>query len=138
LVREENQLDWTRRMFNKGYVSKAELVGQQLTFEKVKYALEEAQGAKQVLTQLTREKTIRALMGAVETARERELGKTAELRRAESTLKSLHDQIGGCKVAAPIAGRVRFETTMGPGAVVQDGQVLLRIVPDGVPAGPAK
>ena len=58
-------------------------------------------------------------MGAIETARERELGKQATLQREESTLKKLHDQIGGCKVAAPVAGRVRYDAPIGTGAVVQ-------------------
>ena len=79
----------------------------------------------------TREKTTRALTGAIETARECELGKQATLRREESALKKLHDQIGGCKVAAPVAGRVRYDVPIGAGAVVRDGQVLFRIIPDG-------
>jgi HlyD family secretion protein len=135
LARHEDKLDWARRMFQKGYLAKAELVANELAFEKSKYVLEEAKLGKQVLA---REKTTRALMGAIETARERELGKEAALRRAESTLKSLHDQIAWCKVAAPVAGRVRYDTTIGPGAVVRDGQVLLRVVPDAAPTGAAK
>lgn len=138
LHRCEDQLEWARRMYDKGYASKAELVVQELAFEKAKYALEIAQADKQVLTQHTREKTIRTLMGAVETARGRELAAAARLRRAESALKSLHDQIGWCKVAAPAAGRVRYEATIGPGAVIRDGQVLFRIVPDAGPADAAK
>lgn len=138
LVRREDQLEWAKRMYEKGYASKAEFVVQQLAFEKAKYALEVAQAEKQVLTQHTREKTTRTLIGAVETARGRELAAEAQLRRAESSLKSLHDQIGWCKVAAPAAGRVRYDATIGPGAVIRDGQVLFRIVPDAGPADAAK
>jgi multidrug efflux pump subunit AcrA (membrane-fusion protein) len=138
LRRHEDKLDWTHRMYNKGYASKAELVAEQLVFDRAKYALELAESGRQALVRTTRPKTTRALMGAVETARERELGKEAELRRAESILKSLHDQIGWCKVAAPVAGRVRYDAPIGPGAVVRDGQVLFRVVPDTAPAGAAK
>ena len=138
LVRQEDQLDWARRMYEKGYASKAEMVGQQLAFEKARYALELAQTEKQLLTQHTREKTIRTLMSAIETARGRELSREAELRRGEAALKSLHDQIGSCKIAAPAAGRVRYDATIGPGAVIRDGQVLFRIVPDAGPAGAVK
>jgi HlyD family secretion protein len=138
LMRAEDDLEWGRRMFNKGYASMAEKVAKELAFKKVQFALELAQARKQELLNHTKNKTIHALIGAIETARERELGKQAALRRAESTLKKLHDQIGGCKVAAPVAGRVRYEAPIGTGAAIRDGQVLFRIVPDGTPAGAAK
>ena len=135
LMRVEDDLEWGRRMFNKGYSSMAEKVAKELAFKKAEFALEQAQGKKLELLNHTKNKTTRALMGAIETAREGELGKQATLRREESALKKLHDQIGGCKVAAPAAGRVRYDAPIGPGAVVRDGQVLFRIVPDGAPAG---
>jgi HlyD family secretion protein len=138
LVRHEDKLDWTKRMYQKGYVSKSELVTEELAFEKARNVLEEVEGGKQILSHHTREKTTRELTAAVETARERELGKQAELMRAESALKTLHDQIEGCKVAAPVAGRVRYDVTIGPNAVIQDGQVLFRIVPDTAPVDAVK
>ncbi len=138
LVSSQDKLEWARRMFEKGYVSKAELVAQELAFRKAQYALELAQTNKDVLARHTRDKRTHALMAAIETARERELGKQAALMRGESGLKRLQDQIARCKVAAPRAGRVRYEAPIGPGAVVRDGQVLFRIVPDAAPAGSAK
>jgi multidrug resistance efflux pump len=131
LMRAEDNLEWVRRMFDKGYASMAEKVANELAFKKTQFALEQAQVRKRELVNHTKDKTIRGLMGAVERARERELGKQAALQLAESTLKKLHDQVGGCKVAAPIGGRVRYDAPIGTGAVVQDGQVLFRIVPDG-------
>jgi HlyD family secretion protein len=138
LVRAEDELDWGRRMFQKGYSSMAEKIAKELAYKKAQYALEQAQAKRQILVQRSREKTIRMLMAAVETARERELSKQARLQREESTLKKLHDQLGRCKVAAPVAGRVRYDAPIGPGAVAQDGQVLFRIVPDGTRADAAK
>jgi HlyD family secretion protein len=131
LVAAEDELEWGRRMFQKGYVPMAEKIVRELAYKKHQFALEQAQAKKNVLVQRSREKTNRALMAAVETARERELGKQAALQRAESTLNKLHDQLGGCKVAAPVAGRVRYDAPIGTGAVVQDGQVLFWIIPDG-------
>ncbi len=138
LMRAEDSLDWGRRMFAKGYASMAEKVTKELDFKKVQFALEQAQANKLVLVKRTRERMNRTLTAAVETARELELRKQAALQRAESTLDKLHDQIGGCKIAAPVAGRVRYDAPIGTGAVVQDGQVLFRIVPDGGPAGAAR
>jgi multidrug resistance efflux pump len=138
LAGSQDKLEWARRMFEKGYVSKAELLTQELALRKAQYALELAQTKKDVLARHTRDKRTHALMAAVEAAREIELGKQAALMRGESGLRSLQDQIARCKVTAPIAGRVRYEAPMGLGAVVRDGQVLFRIVPDAAPAGTAE
>jgi multidrug resistance efflux pump len=138
LAKSEDQLEWSRRMFEKGYVSKAELVAQNLVFQKAQFALEEAQARKQELSRHTKDRAVRTRMADVETAREHELGKQAALLSAESTLKRLHDQIDRCKVAAPAAGRLRYDAPVGQGAVVQDGQVLFRIVPDDGPAALGK
>ncbi|MHB1556724.1 MAG: HlyD family secretion protein [Isosphaeraceae bacterium] len=130
LVTAGETLDWTRRMFDKGYVSMFEKVAKELAYKKAQLALEEAQARRQELVQHARDRTTRALMAAVEASRERELSKQAALQRAEAGLKRLHDQVAACQVAAPVAGRVRYERALGPGAVVREGQVLLRIVPD--------
>lgn len=130
LIGAQDTLDWTRRMFDKGYVSMAEKLAKELAFKKSQLALEEAQASRQELVQHSRDRTTRALMAAVETCRERELSKQAALQRAEAGLRRLHDQVAACKVAAPVAGRIRYESPLGPGAVVRDGQVLFRIVVD--------
>lgn len=130
LVAAGDTLDWTRRMFDKGYVSMAEKVAKELAYKKSQLALEEAQASRQELIQHSRDRTTRALMAAVETCRERELSKQAALQRAEAGLRRLHDQVAACKVVATVAGRIRYESPLGPGAVVGDGQVLFRIVPD--------
>jgi HlyD family secretion protein len=134
LVSGQDNADWNRRMFQKGYVSAYERRAADLALEQAKIALDSARGKGQELSQHTRNKTIRRLMAAVETAREREMGKQAALLHEEAVLKRLHEQIGRCKVAAPVAGRVQYDTPIGSGAVIQDGQVLFRIVPDAAPA----
>jgi multidrug resistance efflux pump len=138
LVSAQDKQEWATRMYEKGYASKAEKVAQDLALQKAKFALELAQAKRQELSRHTKEKTIRERMAAVEAARERELGKQAALLREEAVLKRLHEQIGRCKVAAPVAGRVRYDAPIGPGAVVRDGQLLFRIVPDAAPAGAGK
>jgi hypothetical protein len=62
-------------MFDKGYVSKATRVSEQLNLEKAKYALEQAQARKKVLVDYTRPKTIKSLEAAVEKARKDEVNK---------------------------------------------------------------
>ncbi len=139
LISAEDTLEWARRMYQKGYVSVAENAGKELAFKRSQFTLEAAQARRQELVKHTRDRTIRMLMAAVETRRERELSKQAALLRAEAELKRLHEQVDACKVAAPAGGRVRHEAPIGPGAVVRDGQVLFRIVADDAPAaGPRR
>jgi multidrug resistance efflux pump len=138
LARAEDGLDWTRRMFEKGYVSLFQKVSEELALKKAQFALERAQSRKNVLTHFTKGRTTKELLGSVETARARELSEQAALERERSALKRLSDQIRRCKVEAPSSGRVRYVTPIGAGAVVQDGQVLFRIVPDGTPPAVAK
>ncbi len=138
LMSAQDTLDWTRRMFDKGYVSMSEKLVKELAYKKSQLTLEAAQARRQELVKHSRDRTIRTLMAAVETRRERELSRQAALQRAEAGLKRLHDQVAACKVVAPIAGRVRYESPLGPGAVVRDGQVLFRIVPNEEPAGASR
>jgi multidrug resistance efflux pump len=138
LARQEDNVAWTRRMFEKGFVSLAEKVAAERSLQKARFDLEQAHGKLKLLLEYTKGKTIKALMGQVETARARELAKQAALERAQADRKRLDEQIRRCKVAAPAGGRVQYAAPMGVGAVVHDGQLLLRIVADGTSAPRAK
>jgi HlyD family secretion protein len=130
LASAEDHVDWSRRMFTKGYVSLAEKVSGELALKHARFALEEAQSQKKALVDFSKEKNIKALTGAIELARARELAAQAALERERSLQKKLVEQIGRCKVKAPSAGRVRFEVPIGAGAVVRDGQLIFRVVAD--------
>ena len=121
-------MEWSRRMFVKGYVSMAEKVSGDLALKHARFALEEAQSQKKVLVDYSRERTTKALTGAIESARARELAAQAVLERERSLQKKLADQIGRCKVKAPLAGRVKYEVPISAGAVVHDGQLIFRVV----------
>ena len=104
----EDHVDGSRRMFTKGYISLAEKVSGELALKHARFALEEAQSQKKVLVEYSKEKTIKALTGAIELARARELAAQAALERARSLQKKLVEQIGRCKVKAPSTGRVKI------------------------------
>jgi multidrug resistance efflux pump len=126
----EDHVDWSRRMFTKGYISLAEKVSGELALKHARFALEEAQSQKKVLVDYSKEKTIKALTAAIELARARELAAQAALERERSLQKKLVDQIGRCKVKAPSAGRVKYAMPISAGAVVHDGQLIFRVVVD--------
>jgi HlyD family secretion protein len=130
LARAEDSLEWATRMFVKGYTSKADVVVEELAFKKAQYTLEHTQCKLKVLLDYTKDKTIKALTGLVETARGSELAKRAALERERSVRRSLMDQIKHCTVVAPTGGRIEYASPIGTGAVVHDGQLLCRIVPD--------
>ncbi len=137
LSRSEDHVDWCRRMYDKGYTSLFEKVTEELSLKRARFDLESAQSKRQTLIHFTKDKTIKTLKGHVETARGRELARQAALERERSSQKRLTDQIRRCKVAAPVAGRVRYTSPIGAGAVLRDGQLLCRIVPEGAARTPA-
>jgi multidrug resistance efflux pump len=138
LARQEDVVEWTRRMFDKGYVSMAEKVSEEHALRMAVFDMERAHSKLKLLLVHTKGKTIKALTGQVETARARELAKQAALERAQAARKRLDGQIHRCKVASPTRGQVEYAGPIGIGAVVHDGQVLVRIVPDGTAAPASK
>jgi HlyD family secretion protein len=131
LARAEDQVDWTRRMFDKGYVSLSAKITDELKLKAARFALEQAQSKKRGLVDHTRTKKKKELQQALATAKARELVQEASLVRERSTQKRLNNQLQRCKVTAPTAGRVRYTAPIGPGAVVRDGQLLFTLLVDG-------
>ena len=115
LASAEDQVDWARRMFEKGYVSMAEKVSNELALRRARFALEEAQSKKMVLIDFTRARTIKSLTGAVEAARAREFAKQAALERERSVERKLTAQINRCTVRAPAGGRIEYVARLGVG-----------------------
>jgi multidrug resistance efflux pump len=130
LSRALDRADWAHRMFLKGYASLAEKVSEDLALKQARFALEATQSQKKVLIDHSRERETKALTGAIESARARELAAQAALAREQSSQKKLADQLLRCQVKAPAAGKVEYAAPFGAGAVVHDGQLLFRIVTD--------
>ena len=131
LAQAEDHVEWTRGMFQKGYASLAEKVTAELNLKQARYALEDAQSQKKVLVDYSKEKTIKALTGAIESARSRELAAQAVLERERSVQKRLADQIARCSVKAPVSGRIEYAAPFGAGAVIHDGQLIFHVFTDG-------
>ncbi len=87
LSRSEDRLDWARRMYEKGYVSMATRISEELTLKKARFALEQAQSKKKVLVDYTKDKTIKELKSEVEKARSDELAKKATCELEDSARK---------------------------------------------------
>ena len=131
LAQAEDHVDWTEADVPKGYASLAEKVAAELNLKQARYRLEDAQSQKKVLVDFSKEKTIKALTGAIESARSRELAAQAVLERERSVQKRLADQIDRCSVKAPAAGRIEYTAPFGAGAVIHDGQLIFHVFTDG-------
>jgi len=83
-ARSEDRIAWAARMFDKGYVSRAQKASEELNFQKAKFALEQAQAKRKVLTLFSKDKVIKERKSAVEVARSAEQVKQAawELEQA--------------------------------------------------------
>lgn len=136
--RAEDRLAWSDRMLTKGGASVAENMADKLSLQKARLALEQAQSQKLVLEKYTRPKTMMELDSQVRQRKSQELREQAAQEREQAKGKWLLRQINRCKVLAPADGRVTFTRPFGASAVVIDGELLFRIIPEGGPEPRAK
>ena len=96
-------------MFVKGYISLAEKVSGDLALKHARFALEQSQSQKKVLVDFTRERTTKALTGAIELARARELAAQGVLERERALQKKLASQVERLQRQGPgrRPGRIR-------------------------------
>jgi RND family efflux transporter MFP subunit len=138
LARSEDRLEWARRMFDKGYVSMAQKVSEELTLKKAQFALEQAQSKRTVLIKYTKGKTIKELESEVEKARSDELAKQATWELEKGKEEKLEKQIANCTLTAPIDGLVVYandptrsfgsnQPQVEEGATVRERQKLISI-----------
>jgi hypothetical protein len=92
-VRSKDRLDWAKRMFEKGFVSKAQLITEELNFKKAQFALEQVQSKMAVLVKYTREKTIKELESEVKKAHNEELDKKAAWKHEEAKEADLEREV---------------------------------------------
>jgi multidrug efflux pump subunit AcrA (membrane-fusion protein) len=133
LKRSEDRLEWSDRMFRKGYIPLKQNISEKLAVQRARFALEQAQTRKRVLEVYTRDKTIKELKSEVEKTRSVELAKEATWELEKSKEVKLRSQIADCLVAAPADGRVRYLWPIEVGVKVREGDLLFRIIPEGRP-----
>jgi HlyD family secretion protein len=93
LMRGEDRRVWARRMFDKGFVSMATKVSEELNFKKAQFTLEQAQSKKKVLEEYTKAKTIKERKSEVKKARADELDKKVAWKQAEALEAELERQL---------------------------------------------
>jgi RND family efflux transporter MFP subunit len=138
LKRAEDRLDWSDKMLLKKYISTAANIADQLSLQKSKFGLEQAQSKLRVLKDYTYDKTIKELESEVKKARSDELAKQATWELEKAKEAKLEKQIKNCKLYAPNDGLVvyandpnRFGGSNAPqveeGAAVRERQKIFSL-----------
>ena len=134
----KNSLEYSERMFQRGYISSLELESQQFAVRRAQLELDSANTAMEVLEKFTKVKTMTELKSTVETAEANLESEQAAFELEEGKLKRLETQIENCTILAPQGGMVvyanegggRFgqqSATIEEGATVRDRQTILRL-----------
>jgi multidrug efflux pump subunit AcrA (membrane-fusion protein) len=134
----KNSLEYSDRMFQRGYISELELESQQFAVKRSQLELNAANTVKMVLVKFTKEKTLEDLQSQVETSEATMESEQAAFDLEESKLKRLETQIENCTIVAPQGGMVVYANERGgrfgqstsgieEGAAVRDRQTMLRI-----------
>lgn len=133
----QNALDYSERMFQRGYISELELESQQFAVKRAQLELNSANTAKEVLEKFTKVKTLEDLQSQVETAEASVESEQAAFNLEEAKLKRLETQLENCTIVAPHDGMVvyanersRFgqqSSTIEEGAVIRERQTILRL-----------
>ncbi|MCA9264435.1 MAG: HlyD family efflux transporter periplasmic adaptor subunit [Planctomycetales bacterium] len=134
----KNSLDYSERMFQRGYISELELESQQFAVKRAQLELNSANTVKKVLEEFTKVKTLEDLKSQVETARAARESEEAAYELEDTKLKRLEAQLAACTILAPQSGMVVFANERGgrfgqqqsgieEGAAVRDRQTILRL-----------
>lgn len=138
-----NSLDFTERMYRKGYVTTLQKEAQEFAVKKAQLDVDLAETTKKVLREFTFEKMKNDLSTKVDTAEAKAKSEEAAFQLEDSKLKRLENQKANCIITAPQAGMVVYANESSSrgfggssdrpkieeGAAVREGQVILR-VPD--------
>ena len=106
--RAEDRLDWSNRMFGKGYLSKVQNIADKLALEQANFKFEQSQTKKKVLEDYTKDKTIKELKSEVEKCISDQLAKQATWDLEKTKEKKLRLQIENCTIRAPGDGLIVY------------------------------
>ncbi len=129
LQRATDKIDWSRKLADKGYITRTELAADELACKRTQINLDLANSALDLLKRYTHQRNLDQLTSNVEQAREA-LGrikrkasadmvqaeadlkaKQSEYERQKAGLEKIDDQIAKCRITSPGNGMVVYATT---------------------------
>ncbi|MCC9606338.1 HlyD family efflux transporter periplasmic adaptor subunit [Blastopirellula sp. JC732] len=138
LTTAEDMLGYSKRMSRKGYVTSLQREADAYAVERAKLDLEVAETSKRVLVDFTKQKTIRELEAARDSAEARMRSEEAAFQLEKARLDRLQKQLANCVIKAPQNGMVVYanesdrrggsqDTGIAEGTIVREGQTIVRI-----------
>lgn len=129
LKRQQDRLDWARRMAAIGYLPLERLTAEEQTLQRAQVALDEATLAESTLKAYKAPKMILTLQGQIDGARAQLTYHEIRVRRDEEQLAEYREQVDLCTIRAPHDGVLIYvkddaDTLIEPGARVRQDQDL--------------
>lgn len=132
-----NMLDYTRRVYRKGYVSELEVDTQEDSVQHAELELSVKQTELEVLQKFGKAKKLQELEGLLDAAQARLAADTASLELEKARLERAQQQLENCVIRAEAGGLVIYPSAaewkeqpdIEEGAIVREDQVLL-VMPD--------
>lgn len=134
--RAEDYLNYTLRLFEKGYATKIQLEGDRFSFTKYKSDLKAAELKLKVLDEFTKVKTMADLEAGINTAKAKLEAQRYAHELDQKRLSIIKSQIAKCVIKAPQPGQVVYansnqryntEVLIEEGSLVRERQVLIRL-----------
>lgn len=128
--RSVDRIDWTKRMLEKGYLSKGQLISEELALKRQELSLQKSSTGLKLFNKFYAPKYIRILESDVMAAEAALNYQQRRVQRHEERLAYLKRQIENCTIRAPHDGFVihaneeRREVRIEPGLVVRQMQRL--------------
>lgn len=133
LTRQEDRLNWTRRMFEKGYVALAQVATDEQTLQRARLSLGQNRRSLENYRRFTAPIQIKILESAIEGATASLGYQTIRLKREEERLALYQRMVESCVIRAPHDGFVIYANRAGreaeiyPGATVRQRQTLFSL-----------
>jgi HlyD family secretion protein len=127
--RQEDRLDWARRMAGIGYLPLDRLTAEVQTLQRTQVMLDQAKLAASTLVAYKAPKTILTLQGRIDGARAQLTFHEIRVRRDEEQLDEYREQVELCTIRAPHDGVLIYakdddDAPIEPGARVREDQDL--------------
>ena len=127
----QNSLEYSERMFQRGYISQLELESSQFAVRRSDLELTSAKTAKEVMEMYTKQKTLTDLESQVAIAATGLKSELAAYALETSKLKRLEDQLENCLIIAPNAGMVVYANKQGrfgsQGVMIEEGSTVRQL-----------
>jgi multidrug resistance efflux pump len=139
LEQSQAYLDHSRRLHKRGFISKQQLDGDEISVLRARNALELAEKKLDVLLNITKEKNLIQLQSDIDAARAELSNKQEELEIETQEQRDIEKQIANCRIVVPpgVSGEVVYakemdrrggtEWVLEPGAQVRERQVLIKL-----------